>query len=67
MAEARDVSWVRVPENLRWSETEFDECWFCGRLTPRPYVLMFGKWARFMPYPCDCAENRRWIERGRRS
>lgn len=64
MPTRRDVSHVRVPDNLRWSDTEFDECRFCGRLTPRPYVFMLGRWARFIPYPCDCAENRRLIERG---
>lgn len=62
--EARDVSHVRVPDNVVWSCDEFDQCGFCGRLTPRPYALICGRWVRFPPYPCDCAENRRWIKRG---
>ena len=64
MPTLRDMSGVRVPGNLRWSDTELDECRFCGQLTPRPYVYMLGQWVRFIPYPCDCEENRRWVGRG---
>lgn len=50
----RDVSGIAVPQNVVWSDTVFDACPRCGRLTPAPFVEMRGKWHRFVPYPCDC-------------
>lgn len=52
----RDVSAVRLPSNVKWSDAEFDRCPHCGRLTPAPMITVFGKLRRFVPYPCDCQE-----------
>lgn len=52
----RDVSNIRVPQCITWSQTEFDVCPWCGQKTPAPYVQLFGKTVRFIPYPCDCRQ-----------
>lgn len=54
MPSTRDVSAVKLPENLFWAKGEFDECPYCHRLTPRPYAMIAGRLQRFFPYPCDC-------------
>lgn len=50
--------------NVTWSDTEFDVCQFCGAKRPRPYIHLgrIGGVRRFLPFPCDCEQSRRFIE-----
>lgn len=50
----RDVSHITLPDIAFWDYSEFDECQFCGRLTPKLCVNLGGKKKPFIPYPCDC-------------